>query len=117
MYDKHDEFSLCVPTVNGGSVPTEHLGVDVAKETLGVFVCPSSAVDKQLDTIKSKAQEWTSRAEDSKLRRRDVWFLVDHQLWPQLSHGLCSAEALWDVLEKVLVKKVVQGLAPGRRLA
>ena len=63
-------------------VPIEHLGVDVAKETLVVFVCPSCAVDMQLDVIKSKAQEWTRRAEDSKLRRRDVWFLVDHQLWP-----------------------------------
>ena len=49
--------------------PIEHLGVDVAKETLGVFVCPSGAADKQLDMIKFKAQEWTSRAEDSKLMR------------------------------------------------
>ena len=53
-------------------VPIEHLGVDVAKETLGVFVCPSGAADKQLDVIKFKGQEWTSRAEDSKLRQRDV---------------------------------------------
>ena len=33
---KLNEFSLCVPTVNGGLVPLEHLGVDAAKETLGV---------------------------------------------------------------------------------
>ena len=39
-------------------VPIEHLGVDVVKETLGVFVCPSDAADKQLDVIKFKTQEW-----------------------------------------------------------
>ena len=86
--DKHNEFKIVVPTVDGGGPPIEHLGVDVVKETLGVFVCPSGVADKQLEVIKFKAQEWASRAEDSKLRRRDVWFLVDHQLWPQLSYGL-----------------------------
>ena len=98
--------------------PIKNLGVDVAKETLGVFVCPSDAADKQLDTIKSKAQEWTSRAEDSKLRQRDVWFLVDHQLWPQLSYGLCSVEAPWDRRTgESSCKKVVQGLTLGRHFA
>ena len=91
--DKHNEFSLCVPTVDGGSAPIEYLGVDVAKETIGVFVCPSGAAGKQLDVIKFKAQEWTGRAEDSKLMQRDIWVLVDHQLWPRLSYGLCSVEA------------------------
>ena len=43
--------------------------MDVAKETVGVFVCPSGVADKQLEVIKSKAQEWASRAEDSKLRQ------------------------------------------------
>ena len=67
-------------SVDGNGALIEHLDVDVAKETLGVFVCPSSVANQQLDVAKSKAQEWTRRAEDSKLRRRDVWFLVDHQL-------------------------------------
>ena len=103
--EKLSEFSLCVPTVNGVLVSIEHLGVDVAKEILGVFVCPIGGADKQLETIKLKDQEWTSRAEDSKLTWRDVWFLVDHQLWPKLSYGLWSAEAPWEILEKVLVKR------------
>ena len=82
----------------------EHLGVGVARETLGVFVCPSCVADKQLDVVRSKAQEWTSRAEDRKLLRRDVWFLVDHQLWPRLSYGLCSVEAPWETLDVALSK-------------
>ena len=52
--------------------PIKNLGVDVAKETLGVFVCSSGAADKQLDVTKLKAQEWTSRTKESKLMRRDV---------------------------------------------
>ena len=70
--ENHNEFRLFVPAVDGNEALIEHLGVDVAKETLGVFVCPSGAANKQLEVVKSKAQEWTSRAEDSKLRRRDV---------------------------------------------
>ena len=31
--------------------------VDVAKEMLGAFVCPSGVADKQLQVIKFKAQE------------------------------------------------------------
>ena len=94
-----------MPTVNGGLVSIEHLGVYVTKETLDVFICPSGAADKQLETIKLKAQGWTSRDEDSKFMQRDVWFLVDHQLWPKLSYGLCSVEMPWEILEKDLVKR------------
>ena len=53
-----------MPTVNGSLVSIVHFGVGTAKETLGVFVCPSGAADKQLETIKLKAQEWINRAED-----------------------------------------------------
>ena len=31
---------------NGVLVPIDHLGVDVAKVTLGIFVCPGGASDK-----------------------------------------------------------------------
>ena len=44
--DKHNEFRLFVPTMDGDRSLIEHLGVDVAKETLGVFVCPSGFADK-----------------------------------------------------------------------
>ena len=75
----------------GGEVAEiEHLGVDVAKETLGVKVCPTGAALAQFLSIKKKAQQWIDRARESKLQRRDIWFLVDHQLWPKLGYGLCS---------------------------
>ena len=102
--ENQNEFRIFVPTVDGQGALIEHLGVNMAKETLGVFVRPSGVADKQLEVIQAKAQEWTSRAEDSKLRRRDVWFLVDHQLWPRLSYKLCSVEAPWDMLDEVLTK-------------
>merc|ERR1711966_303906 len=103
--ENQNEFRISVPTVDGMGALIEHLVVDAAKETLGVFVCLSGVANKQLEVVRSKAQEWTSRAEDSKLLRRDVWFLVDHQLWPKLLYGLCSIEAPWEALEVALSKK------------
>ena len=94
--------------MDGSGALIEYLGVDVAKETLGMFVYPSGVANKQLEVVKSKAHEWTSRVEDSKLRRRDVWFLVDHQLWPRLSYGLCSVEAPWKTLEDALTKNGIR---------
>ena len=47
--ENHNEFRLFIPTVDGSGALIEHLGVDVAKETLGVFVCPSGAANKQLE--------------------------------------------------------------------
>ena len=43
----------------GGEVAEiKHLGVDVAKETLGVKVCPTGATRAQFLSMKKKAQQW-----------------------------------------------------------
>ena len=103
--ENKEEFMLGVQTVDGSLAIFEHLGVGTAKETLGVFVCPNGTAEEQLKSIKIKAQDWIDRAKDSHFRRRDVWFLVDHHLWPKLSHSLCSVEAPWEKLEMALKNK------------
>ena len=41
--------------------------------------------------------------------RRDIWFLVDHQLWPHLSYGLCSnTSSSFDDLTSCLDKQYWQ---------
>ena len=85
----NEELALHVPMPGGSRVPIKHLSVDTAKETLGVFSCPSGKAGTQIKFMQDKAQSWVDRAkEGGKLRRRDVWFLLDHQLWPKVRYGL-----------------------------
>ena len=65
---------------DGSLVKIDHLSVDIAKETLGVFTCPSGDASDQLLSILQKGQKWIDRAVESHLQRRDIWFLLDHQL-------------------------------------
>ena len=91
--ENKEEFALEVPTLDDSFAAIEYLGVSTARETFGVFVCPNGAADEQLKSIKLNAQDWIDMAKESHVRRRDVWFLVDHQLWLKLSYGICSVEA------------------------
>ncbi len=90
---------------NGPYAPIKHLSVDTAKETLGVFSCPSGKAKGQIMAMQTKAQEWIDRAKEGKLRRRDVWFLLDHQLWPKVGYGISSLSAPWKELDGCLRNK------------
>ena len=76
--EDNEEYDISVPMPNGSHAPIEHLSVDTAKETLGVFSCPSGKAKGQIKAMQTKAQEWIDRAKEGKLRRRDVWFLLKH---------------------------------------
>ena len=43
-----DEFNMGVPIPDGALCQIEHLSVDTAKETLGVFTCPSGSFGTHL---------------------------------------------------------------------
>ena len=45
--------------------------------------------------------------------RRDVWFLLDHQLWPKLDYGLCSNTASFEDLALCMKKQWWQLLPLG----
>jgi hypothetical protein len=49
---------------------------------------------------------WIDQAVESYLQRRDIWLLKDHQLWPQLSYGMCIIAAPLAKLEACLSQKV-----------
>ena len=46
----------------GVYVPIEAVTVDKAKETLGVWSCPSGDSSKACEIMESKGQEWIDRA-------------------------------------------------------
>ena len=103
-----EEFGFEVPLSDGSRAPIKHLGVDHSEETLGIFSCPSGKQDEAIKKMQDKADEWIGRAKDSHLGRRDIWFLVERQLWMGLKYGLCCNSSKWSVIEDVLRKQWFQ---------
>ena len=58
----------------------EHVLDHEAKETLGIYICPSGAYKKSLEIMAEKAQGWIDRASEGKLHRSMAWFSIDRQL-------------------------------------
>ena len=51
------------------------------------------------------ADEWIARAKEGILSRRDVWLLLDRQLWPRVGYGLSSNTLNLHKLTDCLKKK------------
>ena len=96
---------MVVPMPDGSFAEIDHLPVSESKETLGVWSSPDGSTTGAIARIKKKAQEWVDRAKEGKLRRRDVWFLLDCQFWPRVSYGLCCNIARHEELENCLRKE------------
>ena len=90
---------------DGSLDPIEHLSVDTARETLGVATCPSGDPRGHIGAMQAKAQAWIDRAQEGYLRRRDVWFLLDHQLWPKGGYRISSLSVPWKELNRCLHNK------------
>ena len=80
--EKDEEFAIGVPTPGGGFKGIDHLSMQEAKKTLGVYLCPTEDAAAQIKYILQKVHYWIARAKESSLRSRDIWFLLAHQLWP-----------------------------------
>ena len=86
----------------------EHAAVDTAKETLGVLKIPVGDSKAAVDMMQNKADEWIARAKEGTLSRRDVWLLLDRQLWPRVGYGLISNTSHWHKLTDCLKKQCWQ---------
>ena len=100
-----EDFQMVVPMPDGSDAEIEHLPVTESRETLGVWSSPVGNTDGAMQRLKTKAQEWVSRAKEGKIRRRDVWFLLDCQLWLRLNYGLCCNTSPYGELENCLRKE------------
>ena len=84
------EFNISAPIPDGSQVQIEHYAVDTEKETLGVWKNPVGYSKAALETMQNNADECIARAKEGNLSRRDVWLLLDRQLWPRVGYGLSS---------------------------
>ena len=79
---------MYVPLPDGSYVQIESVSMNTAKETLGIWLCPSGDSTKACGGMQEMGQEWIDRTKEGKLNRRDVWFLVEDQFWPKVSYRL-----------------------------
>ena len=103
--EKNKELDTVVPLPDGSDAPIENLSAGDTRETLGVFTRPYGKAKGQLTSIQYKSKEWSDRIQEGNQRQRDVWFLIDHQLWPTVGYGLCSLSAPWNHLDGCLRQK------------
>jgi hypothetical protein len=97
-----EEYNVVVPMPDGTSAEIDHLPVDTAKETLGVFTCPTGEAAGPLLAMKEKCQKWVDRAKEGSLNRRDVWFLSEKQMWPSVGYGISCNTATIKELDSCL---------------
>ena len=94
LYNQNElkpEFALGVPMADSSLEEIEHLPVSKAIKTLGSMTCPAGNSLAAIDKMKTQGQEWVDmKVLESKLSRRNDWFMVDSQLWPLVGYGICN---------------------------
>ena len=100
-----EDFDISVPMPDGSQVQIEHAAVDTAKETLGFWTSPVGDSKAALETIQNKADKCIVRVKEGTLSRRDVWFLLDRQMWPRVGYGMISNTSNWHNLTDCLKNK------------
>jgi hypothetical protein len=68
------------------------LPIDKAVKTLGYMTCPTGSNKVAIQHMQQQGQEWTDKVKSGHLSRRDMWFMVDHQLWPRMGVGCMDAD-------------------------
>ena len=79
--------------------------MDTEKETLGVWTSPVGDPKSALETMQNKADEWIARAKEGTLSRRDVWFLLDRQIFPRVGYTLISNTSHWNNITDCIKKQ------------
>ena len=77
-----EDLNISVPMPDGSQVQIEHAAVDTAKETLVEWTSPVGDSKADLEVMQNKADDWIARVKEGTLSRRDMWLLLDRQLWP-----------------------------------
>jgi hypothetical protein len=106
-------FALGVPMVDGSLEQIEHLPISKGIKTLGSMTCPSSSSMAAIKQMKTQGQEWLDRVLASSLSHRNVWFVVDCQLWPRVGYDICNNTALWVELKNCMQRVYWQLIGQG----
>jgi hypothetical protein len=98
---------------DGSLKQIQHLPISKAIKTLGPMTWPSGSSVAAIERMKIQGQEWADRVLASSLSCRNVWFMVDCQVWPRVGYGFCNNTASWGELEDCMQRAYWQ-LIPQR---
>ena len=93
MNEGDEEWTIYTPLANGEMAAIEHLSVDSAVKTHGSMTCPSGSNKAAIERMLSQGEEWFNRLTLGLLSRRDVWFMMEIQVWPRIGYGICNNTA------------------------
>ena len=102
------DFNISVPMLDGSQVKIEHAAVDMAKETLGIWISPVGDSKAALENMQNKADECIAREKVGTLSRSNVCFLLDRQLWPRVGYIPSSNTLYWQNLTDCIKKQWCQ---------
>ena len=102
--NKNPDYRITVPLEDGSYAEIEHLDINTPKKTLGSMTAPTGNNAGALAQMKENAEEWLARATGANLYKRNVWFLLDKQLWPKVAYGISTISAPFEKLDKCLMK-------------
>ena len=100
-YEKNEDveyFNISILMTNGSQVHIKDAALDTAKQTLGVWTSYVGYSKVALETMQNDMDKWISRTKEGTLSRRNMWFLVDRQLWPRVWYRLSSNTSHWHKL-------------------
>lgn len=97
-----EHLQISIPLPDDSMTTIEHLSAVTANKTLGSMTCPAGDNTGAITQMKEKAQEWLEKAQQAKLSRRNLWFLLDRQFWPKVSFGLCNNTGTFEELSECL---------------
>jgi hypothetical protein len=85
------DYGVTVPLPGGGSAEILHCPVTHAEKTLGALTSPDSSSSGAILQMQEKVQQWVDAVRNGHLHRRNVWFLLGVQFWPQVGYSLCNS--------------------------
>jgi hypothetical protein len=68
------------------------------------MTCPSGCSKGSIKYMQTKGIAWKDMIKVRKLSHRNVWFMLEKQLWPRISFGLCEVTASYQKLSECLMK-------------
>ncbi len=99
-----NKFQVVVPLADGSVGEVQHLGINEPIKTLGSIICPSGCSKGAIMYMQTKGTAWKDMIKAGKLSRRNVWFMLGKQFWPQISYGLYAVTASYQELMECLMK-------------
>ncbi|KAL7524255.1 hypothetical protein ACHAXR_006735, partial [Thalassiosira sp. AJA248-18] len=94
---------MLIPMPDGSLETIKQLDVDVSKEMLGVWSCPSGDDSKHMqEKVIGRATKWLHRTLNGHLPAKYAWISYRFKLWPGIRYGLATLATTLEATQAAL---------------